>query len=65
MVELSEYEKQILLEIGGVPQDGLCWGAAMGQAIEYLQEDGLITIGDPCKLTTKGQEIFNDLNRAS
>ena len=64
-MELSDYEKQIILEIGGLPQDELKWGAAMGAAIEFLQEDGLITIGDPCKLTTKGQKVFDELNRTS
>lgn len=64
-MNLTDYEKKIILEISGIQQEGLCWGAAMGQAIEFLQEDGLISIGDPCKLTAKGRKVFDELNRTS
>lgn len=60
MRKLSDYEEKILLEISGFPQQDLRWGAAMGAAIEFLQEAGYIRIGNPTRLTVNGERYLNE-----
>lgn len=37
---LTDYERDILRHLNGEDVAGLCWGAAMSEAIEYLHETG-------------------------
>ncbi len=42
MTNLCDYEISILKVCAGIPVPGLQWGAAMGQALEFLSGSGLV-----------------------
>jgi hypothetical protein len=53
--DLCEYELTVLRSCNGEDSPDLCWGAAMGQALEVLTRRGLIiTVCGVCELTQAG-----------
>jgi hypothetical protein len=42
MKNLCPFEIQVLKVCAGIPSPGLEWGAAMGQALEFLNGSGLV-----------------------
>lgn len=53
MVKLSDFEKRVLVAVGGggpVP-----WGAAVSVALEFLSENGLVTDGPHYRITDVGR----------
>ena len=61
LAEPSEYEIKILRELNGEGDQGLRWGAAMGAAIEFLADDGLVTRGGDIKITQRGKDYLCSL----
>jgi hypothetical protein len=56
---MAPYEREVLKEIaepGSV--EGLSWGAAMGEALEWLQGQGYATRGSRPQITGKGREAL-------
>jgi len=55
------YETRILREIA-VPdsQEGLRWGAAMSEALSYLQGNGYVTRGTRPQVTEKGRAWLSE-----
>lgn len=44
--------------LNGEDNQGLTWGAAMGAAIEFLREDGLVSGYEEIKITQKGKDYL-------
>lgn len=57
-ITLTDWERKVLLDLGGVPQD-VIGGAAFNATVDFLQEFGYVTYSH--QLTSKGLEIFNNL----
>lgn len=59
---LCECEVKVLRECNGEPQQGLAWGAAMGQSLEVLHGAGLVERSDGVYTSTqKGREYLASL----
>lgn len=58
MMRLSGYEIDVLRTANG-EERGLRWGAAMGAALEFLSNDGLLTRTG--KITQKGKSFIENL----
>ena len=39
---MTDYERDVLRSMSGEHVEGLCWGAAMSEAVEALYERGLV-----------------------
>lgn len=59
---LSSYEVKVLRELNGEPQSDISWGAAMGVAIEYLRDDGLVSGYTDIKITEAGRKYLENLD---
>ena len=60
---LNEYEVRILKAVAG-QEPWPEWGAWVGAALEFLQDDGLVTRGQTLampQLTDKGREVIKGL----
>lgn len=51
---MTPFEREVLEEIAGL-RPARPWGAAVGAAIDFLQDDGYVTRGYGPKLTEKGK----------
>lgn len=60
---LTDYERKLILDLGGIEQPDLRWGAAMSVCIEDLSEFGIITGPPNYKLTEQGKNIFELLKK--
>lgn len=40
---LTDFDRDLLRSMNGEKIEGLAWGAAMGEAVEFLHECGLVT----------------------
>lgn len=58
MSEATQHDLDVLKEIRGEHQPHLIWGAAMSEALEYLQGAGYATRGTRPQITDKGRELL-------
>lgn len=58
MSNLDEYETKLLLDLAGVTQEDVHWGAAMSVAIPCLVSQGFTTNFPKVEITQKGREYL-------
>ena len=57
---MTDYDKEILRHLSGEDVPGLCWGAAMSEAIGYLRRNGYAKhIMGVYTITDKGREALS------
>ena len=63
LTRLCDYDKKLILDLGGVEQPDLHWGAAMSVCIEDLSTFGILTGSPNYQLTSEGKKIFELLKK--